>query len=58
MVADEDAVRVSAETPLTILLDWKLAETPEGNPEAAKVTVPDPNEFTRSATTALPEDIV
>jgi len=56
--ADEDAVSVSTAFPLATLLPWKLADTPAGNPEAARATAPEPNDFTWTLTTAFPEAIL
>lgn len=57
-VADEYAVSVSLELPLTSVDGLNDAVTPEGSPGAESVTVPKPNDLTCSGTVSVPADMV
>src|SRR3954454_19865342 len=58
LAALAEAVKVTVTTPLTRLGELSVAVTPEGKPAMARVTVPYPNELTRSFAVAFPADML
>ena len=58
LTALAEAENVTVTAPLIRLFELSVAVTPAGKPEIARVTVPYPNESTRSFAVAFPPDML